>query len=50
MANYCPSNLRELQATARNKRKIAPKRLSIIAACRNALALSALAPSRRLTD
>lgn len=33
MANYCPNNLSELQARARNKLKSAQKRPTIIAAC-----------------
>ena len=33
MANYCPNNLSELHATARNRLKSAQKRPSIIAAC-----------------
>ena len=33
LANYCPANLDELHANARNKLKSAQKRLSIIAAC-----------------
>ena len=33
LANYCPSNLGELQSTARKKLKSAQKRPSIIAAC-----------------
>ncbi|MSQ54850.1 MAG: IS630 family transposase, partial [Betaproteobacteria bacterium] len=32
-ANYCPNNLGELKATARNKLKSAQQRPSIIAAC-----------------
>ena len=33
LANYCPNDLAELHATARNKLKSAQKRPSIIAAC-----------------
>ncbi len=33
LANYCPNNLTELHATARNKLKSAQQRPSIIAAC-----------------
>lgn len=33
LANYCPNDLSELHATARNKLKSAQKRPSIIAAC-----------------
>ena len=33
LANYCPNDLTELHATARNKLKSAQKRPSIIAAC-----------------
>lgn len=33
LANFCPDNLDELQATARNKLKSAQKRPSIIMAC-----------------
>ena len=33
LANYCPDNLGELKATARNKLKSAQQRPSIIAAC-----------------
>ena len=33
LANYCPNNLGELKATARNKLKSAQQRPSIIAAC-----------------
>jgi transposase len=33
LANYCPNNLKELQATARNKLRSAQKRPDIIAAC-----------------
>jgi len=33
LANYCPNDLAELHATARNKLKSAQKRPSIIASC-----------------
>ncbi len=33
LANYCPNDLGELHATARNKLKSAQKRPMIIAAC-----------------